>query len=79
MMYIWAFVASGVLAIYLAQLVICSLRSSLRNIPGPWLARFTDGWYIWNVRKGSFQNVNIELHKKHGENSVGLVRKFHFR
>ncbi|KAF4976821.1 hypothetical protein FZEAL_6562 [Fusarium zealandicum] len=42
------------------------IRSPLRTVPGPLLARLTDGWYLWNVRKGAFQQVNVDLHKKHG-------------
>ena len=41
--------------------------SPLRNVPGPALARFTDLWYLWRVRKGGFEWDNIELHRKHGE------------
>jgi hypothetical protein len=39
----------------------------LRNVPGPIAARFTDLWYLWRVRKGSFEHDNIELHKKYGK------------
>lgn len=42
------------------------LRSPLRTIPSPLPARFTDAWYFWNVRKGSFEKVNRELHKRYG-------------
>ncbi|KAH6951445.1 cytochrome P450 [Fusarium avenaceum] len=66
MLPILALIIPCFLAIYLVHFVIRSLRSPLRTIPGPWLARFTDGWYFLNIRKGSFQNVNIDLHKKHG-------------
>lgn len=52
------------------------LRSPLRSVPGPFLARFTDGWYFWNVRKGSFQDVNVELHKKYGTLTCILTLAF---
>ncbi|KAM0216495.1 hypothetical protein ACHAQD_007726 [Fusarium lateritium] len=78
MISILLFFIPGLLAVYFVQFVINSLRSPLRTIPGPWLTRFTDGWYFWNVRKGSFQNVNIDLHKKHGKNSAKIVRKASF-
>ncbi|CAG9939596.1 unnamed protein product [Clonostachys rosea f. rosea IK726] len=47
-------------------LCIAPLRSPLRTVRGPFFARFTDGWYFWQVWKGSFQHVNQELHKKYG-------------
>ncbi|KAI8666719.1 hypothetical protein NCS57_00898100 [Fusarium keratoplasticum] len=51
---------------FLVRFLVQFIRSPLRTVPGPFLARFTDGWYFWNVRKGSFQDVNVELHKKYG-------------
>lgn len=38
----------------------------LRNIPGPFLARFTRLWYLNQIYKGHFEKTNIELHKKYG-------------
>ncbi|KAH6950319.1 cytochrome P450 [Ilyonectria sp. MPI-CAGE-AT-0026] len=42
------------------------LFSPLRHIPGPFLARFTDLWYLGRVRRGHFERDNIALHRKHG-------------
>ena len=42
------------------------LRSPLRAVPGPFLARFGRGWYLVKVWQGFFPNANIELHLKHG-------------
>ncbi|OLN97617.1 Pisatin demethylase 2 [Colletotrichum chlorophyti] len=58
----------GALAL-LAQLVISFVRwvrSPLRSVPGPLLARFTNLWYLQRVKQGRFEEVNIALHKKHG-------------
>lgn len=47
----------------------------LRNYPsapGPFLARWTDLWYIGQLVKGKFQYWNIEQHAKNGEMSLGL-------
>lgn len=46
----------------LAQYVL----NPLRNIPGPFLARFTRFWYFYEIYKGSFEATNIELHRKFG-------------
>ncbi|KAI5459347.1 cytochrome P450 [Mariannaea sp. PMI_226] len=40
-------------------------RSPLRKVPGPRLARLSDIWYFWNVRKGNFEQTNLELHRKY--------------
>ncbi|KAJ3537179.1 hypothetical protein NM208_g6421 [Fusarium decemcellulare] len=42
------------------------LVSPLASVPGPWLARFTDLWYVWRISRGHFEQDNIALHQKHG-------------
>ncbi|EUC30064.1 hypothetical protein COCCADRAFT_104842 [Bipolaris zeicola 26-R-13] len=48
--------------------------SPLRNIPGPFSARFTDLWYLWRVQKGRFEWDNIELHRRYGKSYPPVVR-----
>jgi hypothetical protein len=43
------------------------LTSPLRSIHGPFLARFTKLWYLWRVYNGHFEQENIALHRKYGE------------
>ncbi|KAE9372197.1 cytochrome P450 [Stipitochalara longipes BDJ] len=38
----------------------------LRSIPGPFLARFSRLWYFLEIYKGSFEETNIELHRRYG-------------
>ncbi|EXA30590.1 hypothetical protein FOVG_18046 [Fusarium oxysporum f. sp. pisi HDV247] len=40
--------------------------SSLRNVPGPFLARLTRLWEVRNVTTGNIHNIMVNLHKKHG-------------
>jgi hypothetical protein len=47
--------------------VYSCLTSPLRSIPGPFLARFTKLWYLWRVYNGHFEQENIALHRKYGE------------
>ncbi|KAI1333735.1 cytochrome P450 [Xylariaceae sp. FL0016] len=42
------------------------LFSPLRNIPGPFAARFTNLWYFRRMLRGQFQHDNISLHQKYG-------------
>lgn len=43
-----------------------SVTSPLKNIPGPWQARFSKLWFFERVRKGKFEEENILLHRKYG-------------
>jgi len=44
-----------------------TISSPLRSVPGPFLARFTDLWYLWHIYKGDFEHDNLALHRKYGE------------
>jgi cytochrome P450 len=43
-----------------------AFSSPLRNIPGPFFARFTRLWYFNRVNKGHFEEENLALHRQHG-------------
>lgn len=43
-----------------------ALSSPLKDIPGPFWARFTTLWYFKRVQRGSFEHDNISLHQKYG-------------
>lgn len=51
---------------WLTYKVYAVLTDDLRSVPGPFWARFTRLWYLNAVKKGDFENTNIELHRKHG-------------
>jgi hypothetical protein len=55
-------IPAGVLIYGLLQYLLDPLRS----LPGPFLARFSRLWYFFELYKGSFEETNIELHKKYG-------------
>ena len=57
---------SGLLAIYLTYTLYTILTSPLRNVPGPFVARFTKLWYLAHVRRGRFEQENIALHRRYG-------------
>ncbi|KAL6230900.1 hypothetical protein BDW75DRAFT_248259 [Aspergillus navahoensis] len=58
--------ATGAAAIYVVLFLWRLVSSPLRDVPGPLLARFTDAWYFWKVRRGDFQQQNQQLHKDYG-------------
>jgi cytochrome P450 len=43
------------------------LKSPLRDVPGPLLARWTRWWYFNRVRHGKFELDNIHLHRRYGK------------
>jgi hypothetical protein len=57
------FLGCGVVSLYF---LIRFILDPLRDIPGPFLARFTRLWYFNEIYKGSFEQTNIELHKRYG-------------
>ncbi|KAI1129863.1 cytochrome P450 [Nemania abortiva] len=59
-------VTGAVVVGYLLQRLLRSVLSPLRSVPGPFLARCGDLWYLWHVKRGHWEMRNIELHKKHG-------------
>jgi len=60
-------VVALLLLFHLIHSVYSCLTSPLRSIPGPFLARFTKLWYLWRVYNGHFEQENITLHRKYGE------------
>jgi hypothetical protein len=53
--------------VLILRVLLRAVFSPLRSVPGPFLARFTDAWYFWNVHKGSFEEINAKLHNKYGK------------
>lgn len=51
---------------YLVRIVCLAILDPLRDIPGPFLARFTRAWYAVQVWKGDFEVVNTQLHRQYG-------------
>ncbi|GAP91697.1 putative cytochrome P450 oxidoreductase [Rosellinia necatrix] len=56
----------GLPGLWLAWSIFSALWSPLRSIPGSFLSRFTDGWYLWRILHRKFQVEQIELHRKYG-------------
>ncbi|KAJ2990879.1 hypothetical protein NUW58_g2738 [Xylaria curta] len=56
----------GISGLWFAWGILTALWSPLRTIPGPFLSRFTNGWYFWRVVRWQFQVEQVELHRKYG-------------
>lgn len=47
--------------------------TSIRGIPGPFLASFSSLWQVYHLFKGHTEEEIIKLHKKHGA-SLAVMR-----
>ena len=65
-LYLLGWLLCGVAALRLLALLYGTLSSPLRKVRGPFLARFTNGWYFWRVYCGQFNHDNIDLHSRYG-------------
>ncbi|KAF7517983.1 hypothetical protein G7054_g13621 [Neopestalotiopsis clavispora] len=54
------------LVLYVLFTLYQHLASPLRSVPGPFIARFTNLWYWYHLRRGDFEVTNQNLHKKYG-------------
>ena len=62
--------------LYLVKLAFDIVKSTLRSVPGPFLARFTRLWYVLRVYKGNFKRENIKLHEMLGPTVRGGPNEF---
>ncbi|KAG7151351.1 Pisatin demethylase like protein [Verticillium longisporum] len=62
----WFLLAASLLPLFLCYSICLALVSPLRSIPGPFLARFTNLWYITRLYRGHFETDALELHETHG-------------
>lgn len=60
------FVALAAGSAWLVLLLLRSILSPLRSIPGPTAARFTNLWYLNKVLQGHFDLEAWQMRKKHG-------------
>lgn len=58
-------------AIILVASISAFLYSSTNlKIPGPYAAKFTRLWYLWQMRRGDFHWTNINLHRQYGKSQL---------
>lgn len=65
-----------VIVVFFARRAYNLVTDSLRDVPGPFLARYTRVWLLWQYIKGDFQNTNIELHNRYGTSFYNLATCF---
>ena len=68
---------AAVLALRALYTLLAVLFSSLRHVPGPFLARFTKGWYFHSIYAGKHERDLIALHRKYakpGQHYAPVIR-----
>lgn len=73
--HVLAYLLCSAAALRLLLVLYRAAASPLRSVPGPLLSRFTDGWYLWRVYLGRFNEENQHLHARYGRhpNVVALL------
>lgn len=54
-------------ALLVLYYLIEPLLRPLRDIPGPFLARYTRLWELYQNWRGQFEHVTVALHKQYGD------------
>jgi hypothetical protein len=62
-----------IIAFYLVKWAFDLVRDPLRDIPGPFLARFTRLWLLRQYVKGDFQKTNLQLHDQCGMSAISVA------
>jgi hypothetical protein len=65
-LYLLGQIAAGVSILLILHLCGQYVRSPLNNIPGPFLAKFTNLWRLCNVLTGHAQRTQKQLHDRYG-------------
>ena len=66
--------AIGISLCFILALVLCTLvskvyqacASPLKDVQGPWLARFTRFWYVRSAYSRQSHKIHMDLHHKYG-------------
>ena len=69
----WLAVCTAILLFVLGRTLIRAYLTPLRDIPGPWSAKFTRLWLFKAIASRSFQKINLELHRKHGKCKATVI------
>jgi len=65
--YSWGHLALAFVAVVVARAFFRRYWAPIKDIPGPFLASFSNLWLVLQILKGHTEAETIELHKKHGE------------
>jgi hypothetical protein len=52
---------------WISQILYTAYRQDLRNVPGPWLAKFTNLWRVYYGWRGDYQQTLRQMQKQYGD------------
>jgi hypothetical protein len=55
------------LAAWITQIIYTAYKPNLRNVPGPWLAKFTNLWRVYYAWRGDYTETLRKLHRQYGD------------
>ena len=58
---------------FMIHALLQAYHTPLRDIPGPWLAKFTRLWLLQAYASRSFQNINLDLHRSLGPLIIWII------
>jgi hypothetical protein len=67
--------SGAVILLQILQQVVAVIRDPLRDVPGPWQARWTNAWFMvqnWSQRS---EKTTLALHKKFGMYQIQASHK----
>lgn len=65
--YSWGHLVLAFVAVIVARAFFRRYWAPIKDIPGPFLASFSNLWLVLQILKGHTEAETIKLHKKHGE------------
>ena len=69
---VWLTLLYGFLAVIIFSLLRNALRPGLRDVPGPFLAKFSNLWRLYTTWQRTFKDDIPVLHKKFGSSLVRI-------
>lgn len=66
-LFVSAYLCLGFFFVYtIFRTLYSAYATPLRDVPGPWLAKFTRLWLLQAIRSREYQKINLQLHQKYG-------------
>ena len=70
----WNYLICCLLLVFavIPQVLYQAYDTNLRDIPGPWQAKYTRLWLLRAISSRSFHKINLDLHRRHGSSTITL-------
>jgi hypothetical protein len=55
------------LGLWISRILYTAYKPNLREVPGPWLAKFTNLWRVYYAWRGDYPETLRKLHRQYGD------------